>query len=391
MGEFHFIKVCLDSIKTQKFKNFEVYICVNQPEEYWDLDDKKEICENNASTIELLKNESEIPLKLFDKNSRNNGWQGKYFGVGAARKFLMDEIIKDASENDIIVSLDADTYFGENYFQSIFDIFLENPKTVGLSNPYYHPLTSDENANRAILHYEIYMRYYAINLWRINSPYSFTALGSAMAFPVWAYKALGGLTAKKSGEDFYFLQKLRKYGTLLNWNKEKVYPASRFSDRVFFGTGPAMIKGNNGDWESYPIYDYHLFDKISETYQLFSKLFKEDIETPMSEFISQCFKEGNIWEALRLNNKDEKHFVKACHDKIDGLRILQFLKSAQNKLEKKDEENLVDFLKTFHSNSLNNEIISVLDEFDFNKSSITDLNKIRDLLIVFEENTQKTK
>ncbi len=91
---------------------------------------------------------------------------------------------------------------------------------------------------------------------------SFTAIGSAMALPVKSYRAIGGMTPHKSGEDFYFLQKLRKFGKVLTWNKEKVYPEARYSDRVFFGTGPAMIKGRDGDWSSYPIYPFELFDEI---------------------------------------------------------------------------------------------------------------------------------
>ena len=157
-------------------------------------------------------------------------------------------------------------------------LFDYTPDAVALSNPYYHKLTGAEAEDRAILRYEIYMRNYAINMLLINSPYAFTAMGSAIALPVSSYKAIGGLTPKLSGEDFYFLQKLRKYGNINIHNKEKVYPAARFSDRVFFGTGPAMIKGNDGDWESYPIYHIQLFKNIERTYESFEILFKNDFQ-----------------------------------------------------------------------------------------------------------------
>jgi hypothetical protein len=233
------------------------------------------------------------------------------------------------------------------------------------------------------------MRYYAINLLRIESPYAFSALGSAIAFPVSVYNTLGGLTAKKSGEDFYFLQKLRKFGKLVTWNSEKVYPASRFSDRVFFGTGPAMIKGNEGDWESYPIYNYRLFDKISQTYKAFPKLYKEDFDVPLSKFISNCFKDENIWKSLRINARDEEHFIKACQDKIDGLRILQFLKNEQKAEINSDEFVLKEFLETFHSNVLNKEISEILNELNFKVTSIQNLDIIRNLLVEIEEHSQK--
>ena len=180
-----------------------------------------------------------------------------------------------------------------------------------------------------LLRYEIYMRYFLLNMLRIKNPYAYTALGSAMAFPVWAYKKLGGLTPVMSGEDFYFLQKLRKSGNLGIWTNTIAYPSARFSDRVNFGTGPALIKGETGDWDSYPIYYYQLFDKVKETFDLFPTLFKRDVTTPMDEFLKKQFGSNEIWKPLRDNYKDEKNFVKACVAKVDGLRILQFLKLSQ--------------------------------------------------------------
>ncbi len=223
---------------------------------------------------------------------------------------------------------------------------------MALSVPYYHELTGDEEKDRAILRYEIYMRYYAINLRRIGSTYSFTAIGSAMALPVKSYRAIGGMTPHKSGEDFYFLQKLRKFGPVLTWNKEKVYPEARYSDRVFFGTGPAMIKGREGDWSSYPIYPFELFDEIRETYDLLPDLFLKDVFTPMDDFIEEKFANQNIWQPLRENFKTREQFVKACHHKIDGLRILQFLKWRNSNSVHSDEENLARWFEKFHPQNL---------------------------------------
>jgi hypothetical protein len=249
-----------------------------------------------------------------------------------------------AADDDIIVSMDADTQL---WCQAICipsqRLFNRHPQAVALSNPYYHRLTGEENLDRAMLRYEIYMRYYAINMWRIGSPYSFTALGSAIALPVWAYRKIGGITAKKSGEDFYLLQKLRKTGWIIHHNHEKVFPATRFSDRVFFGTGPALIKGSQGLWDSYPIYDHQLFDKLAQTYSLFPALYDTKIATPMDDFISTQFKETDIFEALRKNTSSREQFVKACHHKIDGLRVLQFVKSSQLKNSWCDEDNLLNF------------------------------------------------
>jgi len=232
----------------------------------------------------------------------------------------------------------------------------------------------------------LYMRYYSLNMWRVNNPYNFTALGSAIAVPVWAYHRVRGLTPHKSGEDFYFLLKLRKFGDIINWSPEKVYPAGRYSDRVFFGTGPAMIKGRNGDWSSYPFYNHLLFDEVGESFKAFSDLFEQAVDFPMKSFLHHLFKDENWFKSLRKNNPNRSGFIKACTDKVDALRILQYLKSCQKERNESDVENLVSFLQSFYSNEL---AIQNLTNLDFNESPVSDLNLLRDFLAHKEEKYQR--
>ena len=96
----------------------------------------------------------------------------------------MDAICAEAAPRDIIVSLDADTLTPPGYLRSLIVSFNRHPAACAIAARYYHPLTDDGAVTRAMLGYEIYMRFYALNLWRIGSPYSFTALGSAIAVPV---------------------------------------------------------------------------------------------------------------------------------------------------------------------------------------------------------------
>ena len=391
MNELDHIEATLNAIRKQSFTNYELYVCVNQPDDWWEKEEKIEICRNNIKLMDKLNSIEDINIKVIDKCSKGKGWQGKKHGVGWARKTVMDAIAANAqSENDIILCTDADTVFNENYFQSIADTII---KYFGkpLSIPYYHKLTGDEAADRSILRYEIYMRYYVLNLWRINSPYNFTAVGSAMALEVALYKKVNGITPKLSGEDFYFMQKLRKTGEIVTWNKEKVYPAARFSDRVFFGTGPAMIKGSSGNWESYPIYDYHDFAKIETTYNLFPQLFEKDIDTPISDFLANQFKGKEIWQPLRENSKNKKYFIKACHEKIDGLRILQFLKGNNDTNKINDELRLKEYLYKFYPSQTINALQIDWDNLSFEKSELAILDKIRNFLLQEEEKLQIAK
>ena len=388
MNERYYIEETLQCLQNQTFQDFHTWICINQPENFWNNPEKRHICENNALTLELLRNYSLKNLHILDYSSPGHGWQEGKLGVGMARKTLKDRIMQEAADDDIIVSMDADTVFGENYLGSISVLFKKNPDAMGLANPYYHPLTEDENLNRAILRYEIYMRYYALNLRHTGTPYCFSPLGSAMAAPVRAVKKIGGLTPKKSGEDFYFLQKLTKAGKVLRYNTEVVYPGTRASDRVFFGTGPAVIKGLAGQWHTYPLFNPELFDDVRKTIELFPRQFEGPHPTPMDDFLKTHLRCDDIYAPLRKNHNDLNRFKKACHEKIDGLRILQFLKTSHNENPQPDEENLRKF---YHRHFTGNGLEKELNGLSFSVSDVEFINKIRNFLFETELELQKNE
>jgi hypothetical protein len=250
--------------------------------------------------------------------------------------------------------------------------------------PYYHELTGNDLIDRALLRYEIYMRYYLINMFRIESSYAFTALGSAMVVPVWAYKAVSGITPVKNGEDFYFLQKLRKYRQVLVWNPQKVYPSGRLSDRVDFGTGPALKAGISGNWKSYPIYHHSQFDKVKSTFDLFHELYSQDTPTPMTVFLNNKFRSDDIWSPIRKNYTSINRFVHACMCKVDGLRILQYLRATFNSTDGNDESRLLDFLSGYHPAEAE-KIKLNSDDLSFAFSPVENLNFIRDILVKIED------
>ncbi|MEI6060925.1 MAG: glycosyltransferase family 2 protein [Bacteroidota bacterium] len=382
MDEMDRLPALIQAIMEQTVQDFHLVVCVNQPDAWWDDPSHESVCESNQMAIKYLESLNDRRIEILDKSTTGQGWPPKRQGIGYARKYLMDHISNKARGNDIIVSMDADTVFNRAYFASVAENLLLNPSASAIAIPYYHRLNGDPAIDRAILRYEIYMRAYAINLWRIKSPYCFSALGSAIAMPVWAYSAVGGMTPKLSGEDFYFLQKIVKTGRLLHWNSENVYPAARLSDRVFFGTGPALIKGIGGDWSSYPVFQSGLFELVSATYKAFGLLYEKDISTPLDDFLVRKF--GELpWPGLRQNFRSEAHFVRACHEKIDGLRILQFMKESQLPDEKASAEALAGLLKLYDS-QFSLEISELNPDIDFALSAITELDSIRDALYEIE-------
>jgi len=375
MDEPDLLPATIEAIEKQSYPFFTLVVCVNQPDAWWIDPERQPVCQRNSETLAHLRSLTSVTTEIIDRSSPGMGWKGKKSGVGWARKTVMDRISDIARPEDIILSIDADTIFSADYLASVAGAFAAQPKAMGLSVPYYHRLPDDPVAARAILRYEIYMRYYVLNLQRISSPYAFTALGSAIACPVWAYRSVKGLTPKHSGEDFYFLQKLRKAGPVMQWIDEKVYPSARFSSRVNFGTGPAMIRGSSGDWSGYPLYPFTLFDEIGETCRLFPGMMKTTPDTHVVRFLMEKTREADPFQSLRTNFKELPLFVRACHEKLDGLRILQYLKYSHKDGSSTDEENFMEWTRAFYSPM----------NFSFTKSSIEELDQARDFLVKEED------
>lgn len=396
MDELNWLPRTLESAAAQITTHpFTLYVCVNQPDAWWDDTGKVSVCRNNAALLNLLTEfgriHPELNLVVLDRSSKGKGWTGKNFGVGWARKVLFDHILSIADDNDLLISMDADTDFGNGYFESVATNFANHGQWHAISTPYYHRLPrGDEAAGRAILHYEIYMRNFALNMLEIDSPYAFTAMGSAIAARVSALRKIGGITPMKSGEDFYLLQKLRKMGEIGTWNSECVYPAARFSDRVSFGTGPAIIRGNKGDWSSYPIYHHRLFQKIAETYRQLELLYREDVETEFLEFLQMQFKEKDLWRSIRQNVKEPSQFVRAFHEKADGLRILQFLRWEQNRENTPDVSVLTDNLELFLAKEESENILPYCSSYEsLSQMPLETLSAIRDIMFRAEMRKRK--
>ncbi len=379
MNESDNISSLLECLNDQNTDNFKVVVCVNQYDSWWNDKEKIKICHDNQKSLKLLRDSKDLDIHVIDKCSPGMGWTDKKGGVGWARKVIMDFVSDNADVNDIIISIDADTYYPPDYINSVVTFFKDNDSISGLSIPYYHK-TNFNSTSRLILRYEIYMRYYLLNMIRINNPYCFTALGSAMACSVRAYRKSGGLTPVIAGEDFYFLQKLVKTGEIGLWVPTVAYPSSRFSDRVTFGTGPALIKGVDGDWSSYPHYHFSDFDKIENTFSLFGELFENNIATPMDYFLAGQSSSSGIWEPLRRNYKDTGNFIKACCNKVDGLRILQFLRKNHVNNTTPDEKIMADYLQKFYEDNIDKYLLEELVNLDYLKSDLRVLNELRDFL-----------
>ena len=159
---------------------------------------------------------------------------------------------------------------------------------------------------------------------------------------------------------------------------------------MLFGTGPAVIKGAMGDWNSYPLYLSRSFDLIKQTYNLFPELYKKDIKTPMTAFLQDQFKVSDLWEPLRKNYKDQANFIKACINKVDGFRILQFLRFQNSKLDSiNNEQILKDYLSDYFFDNIDSSLYNILKKLDFNSSTVNELDYLRKYLYSEEMKLRK--
>lgn len=160
-------------------------------------------------------------------------------GVGRARKLGCDLAVKLFSmrvlQTHWIYSTDADAILPENYFSST-----RSTAAAQIFN-FQHSGEPGPILDATLL-YERALKYYQSALAWSGSPYAFHAMGSTLAVEVEAYCKVRGFPPRAGGEDFYLLNKLAKIGEVSDINEITIQIEARLSERVPFGTGPAVKK-----------------------------------------------------------------------------------------------------------------------------------------------------
>jgi hypothetical protein len=263
----------------------------------------------------------------------------KWAGVGLARKIAMDEALYRFNilnlPEGIIVSLDADTLVEKNYFQSIKEHFQTYPDDVGATIRFSHQTEGlPERQIQGINCYEKYLYYFKHALQYSGYPHALYTIGSAFAVKSEAYLKRGGMTRRKAGEDFYFLQTLTQTGHIGEINSTCVYPSSRVSERVPFGTGPFMKKWMDGFDNEYYTYNFQAFCDLKEFFDQRHNLFrmtKEDLvqsENSWPESIKayiQGEKLTDDFEKLSENCSRVEVFNDRFFQIFNAFRVLKFL------------------------------------------------------------------
>jgi len=330
----------LASVKTALIRSPEpvkVILVLNEP-----ANAPAGACQRNRELLaSLQKNDGKydgglsVGRELFFINLLDKEIKTKFRTVGNARKCGFDGALHQidgqvTDQNSLLFSLDADTLVSPDYFISALQYFRLHPELAGAVFDFEHRLSGIRELDLAAMRYEIYLRDYSCKLKNARSEYWFWTIGSAFACTARDYMRCGGMRRHAAGEDFYFLQALRKVGRIGVVPDCRVYPAGRVSDRVPFGTGPAIARQLQGEMPE--LYNPDSFELLKafflhcETleYDQLTGAITGAAETELQEFF-QTLDFDCIWAKIVRNTpRCREKLLEALHIYCDGFFIIKF-------------------------------------------------------------------
>ena len=274
---------------------------------------------------------SDLQFHLFIKELTS-----KKAGVGLARKLLMDCAFlrfQHTNNDGIIICLDADTHVKPYYLSQVIATFNSNNMIDAWSIDFAHPteaLRGEEK--KAILFYELHLRYFVGMQRHINLPYAFQTIGSAMAVRAYAYAKQGGMPVRQAGEDFYFLHKYAKDWKLGDLSTTTVLPSARVSERVPFGTGRAVLEYINGDEMRGKSYNPESFMLLNDLMKEFEHMVCNNISISTHNIRSNVllsFFEGidykSMIDSICTTTMDKIGRVKKLYAWFDAFKLMKYL------------------------------------------------------------------
>lgn len=253
-------------------------------------------------------------------------------GVGRARKTGCDLAVKLFSMNKLqspwIFSTDADASLPENYFSTT-----SSTAAAQVFN-FQHKGESGLILDATLL-YEQAIKYYQSALAWSGSPYAYHTLGSTLAVEVEAYCKVRGFPPRAGGEDFYLLNKLAKIGEIRSVNTVTIQLDARLSERVPFGTGPAVkkIMETLNSKKEFSYYNPAIFRELRillTHLHLLHKALEENlpIDSQVNSRIAAALghlKIDRFSQHCKTQAVQEKDFSQQFHTWFDGFITLKFV------------------------------------------------------------------
>lgn len=280
---------------------------------------------------------SGLRLACLDASSPGMEMPDKGGGVGLARKLGLDKALRlldyQSTAKKLLFNLDADTWV-ESFYLSAVRHYFEDQKVHAAVVGFSHRPEADPVLQAAICCYEIFLRYYVLGLRYAGSPYAFHSIGSAMVCTPEIYAVVRGMNRREAAEDFYFLDKMAKYGPVAGIHTTTVYPSARPSRRVPFGTGQRMIRFIEGKQNEYLLYDPEVFRILRRWLETMAGCCQqeprailgmaEDIHPLLSSFL-ELNRFQHVWQRIQRNHRDHDRLRKQFHVWFDGFKTMKLV------------------------------------------------------------------
>jgi hypothetical protein len=301
--------------------------------------------DNQDSLAYLKKLKLKLQISFIDAASVRKEVDYKFAGVGLARKIGMDLALTKfdycSINKKIIICTDADCIVDSNYLSEISQEFNRNNYEAAVVN-FEHDIAGNDEETKAIICYEIFLRYYVLGLAYAKSDYAFHTIGSTMLCTPEAYVKVEGMNKRKAAEDFYFLEKLAKIYPIGEIKTTFVHPSKRGSWRVPFGTGKTVDRILSKSRNEYLLYDPEIFvilktwleiffDKLLIDYPSLIRIAK-NIKPALSQFLAQQDLEYFI-NTVIINNSNPAEIEKQKHfwfDAFKTLKLIHYLRDTAN-------------------------------------------------------------
>lgn len=328
----------IESLDLGAHEDTHLIVVVNQEA---DADD--DVTRDNHATAQVAS--SFDGVTVVDRYTTDGAFSPGNGGVGAARRVGMDLATHAARSASVrIVSLDADAVAAPGFLAAVRRWRGE----TGLAR-FAHALPAEPKLRAAIIEYETWLRAFALGLRYAGSPYAHVSLGSRIIASVGAYAAVAGMPRRQAGEDFYFLQKLVKaYGPLETIPGALVQPSGRPSDRVAFGTGPAVRAIAAGS-EIYRHAEPHAaFRALRDVVESVEALRRSDapleaLHPTATELLAEL-DAPRVLARFREQHRDSASFGRAFHAWFDALRTNQLVRRIADAEGRRPIEELVETL-----------------------------------------------
>lgn len=296
------------------------------------MNNSEAICQLNPS-LHLLQNSEFFDILLIDKNSDGAQIDARQ-GVGLARKIGCDVALKLYTLGCIkcpwIFSTDGDVVLPAHYFRNPA---LEKDRYSAIVLDFEH-FSEDPKLNQLQFYYDFKLRYYYAGIKYANTHYDYIPLGSTLIVSMLAYAQVRGFPKKNAGEDFYLLNKLAKVKPIQYVQDVIVKIQSRLSNRVPFGTGPALSKIKSlNSFDDYKYYNPQCFLYLKKWQKYLDSLYQDErlkIKPPedlILQELYQFFNCQNVFEksARQITSRQRwSQFILQWFDAFRTLKAVHF-------------------------------------------------------------------